>query len=173
MFSKAFWGSLGLLWGALRGLLGALWATSTANITPVAHRSQTGRSRINVRHTFLELFLSFLMLFFSPLFVLLFSMSFFIFSRSLLRSILSSQADPPTFKNLDFAPAGARFLKNHNFRSKNGFESVLGLSWAPFGGSWGSLGGSLGPLDRPKKPPDSSWISLGPRSPASCCRIWS
>ena len=90
------------------------------------------------------------MLFFSPLFFLLFSMSFFIFFRSLLVSILSSQADPPTLKNLDFASAGARFLKNHHFRSEDGFGSVLGLSWAPFGSSWGSLGGSLGPSDRPK-----------------------
>ena len=89
--------------------------------------------------------------FFSFLFVLLSSMSYVIFCRSLLGSILSSQADPPTLKNLDFALAGARFLKNQRFRSKDGFESVLGLSRAPFGSSWGALGSSLGPLDRPKR----------------------
>ena len=43
------------------------------------------------------------------------------------------------------------FLKNQRFRSKDGFESVLGLARAPFGSSWGSLGSSLGPLDRPKR----------------------
>ena len=31
------------------------------------------------------------------------------------------------------------------------FDSVLGLSRAPFGNSWGSLGSFLGPLDRPKR----------------------
>ena len=77
-------------------------------------------------------------------------MSFLIFFRNLFGSILSSQADPPTFKNVDFMKAGARFLENQRFRSKYGLGSVLGLPWAPLGGSWGSLGGSLGPLDRPK-----------------------
>ena len=104
------------------------------------------------------------MLFFSSLFFLLLSISFFISSRSLLGSILSSQTDLPIFKNLDFASAGARFLKNHHFRSKDGFESVLGLSRAPFGSSWGALGSSLGPLDRPKRASrfvlELSWASF-------------
>ena len=77
-------------------------------------------------------------------------MSFLISSRSLLGSILKSQTDPPTIKNDDVMMAGVRFVKNHYFRSKNGFGSVLGLPWASLGGSWESLGGSLGPLDRPK-----------------------
>ena len=42
-------------------------------------------------------------------------------------------------------------MKNQRFRSKDGFESVLGLSRAPFGSSGGFLGSSLGPLDRPKR----------------------
>ena len=66
------------------------------------------------------------------------SMSFFIPSRNLLESILSSQTDPPTLKNDGFMTAGARFLKNHHFRSKDGFGSVLGLSRPHFGSSWGS-----------------------------------
>ena len=41
-----------------------------------------------------------------------FSKSLFSFSSSLLVSILSSQADPPTLKNFDFMKAGARFSKN-------------------------------------------------------------
>ena len=36
------------------------------------------------------------------------------------------------------------FLKNLRFRSKDGFETVLGLSRAPFECSWGALGGFLG-----------------------------
>ena len=88
--------------------------------------------------------------FFSFLFVILSSMSYVIFCRSLLGSILSSQADPPTLKNLDFASAGARFLKNQHVRSKDGLGCVLGLPWAPCGGPWGSIGGSLGPRDRQK-----------------------
>ena len=103
-------------------------------------------SRVKRCQSFLELFLSLSMLLCSSLFFLLFSMSFFIFFRSLLGSILSSQADLPTLKNLDFASAGARFLKNQHFRSKDGFESVLGLSRAPFGSSWGVLGRLLGAL---------------------------
>ena len=60
----------------------------------------------------------------------------FISSRSLLGSILSSQTDPPTFENVDFTVEILTCLKNQRFRSKDGFESVLGLSRAPFGSSW-------------------------------------
>ena len=88
----------------------------------------------------------------------------FILSRSLLGSILSSQTDPPTLENVDFTTGIFTFLKNQRFRSKDGFESVLGLSRAPFGSSWGSLGSSLGPLDRPKRASrfvlELSWASF-------------
>merc|ERR1712078_843122 len=56
-------------------------------------------------------------LFFSFFF---FRCRFFISSRSLLGSSLSSQTDPPTIKNIDIIKAGARFLKNHHFRSNDG-----------------------------------------------------
>ena len=59
-------------------------------------------------------------------------------------SILSSQAGPPTLKNLGFMKAGARFSKNQGFGSKDALDGVLGLSWAHFGCSWGLLGGSFG-----------------------------
>ena len=59
-------------------------------------------------------------------------------------SILSSQADPPTLKNLDFMKAGARFSKKQGLWSKDALDGVLGLSWARFGCSWGLLGGSFG-----------------------------
>ena len=59
-------------------------------------------------------------------------------------SILSSQADPLTFKNVGFMRAGARFSKNHGFGSKDALDGVLGLSSAHFGCSWGLLGFSLG-----------------------------
>ena len=104
------------------------------------------------------------MLFFSLLFFLLLSISFFISSRSLLGSILSSHIDPPTLKNIYFRKGILTFLKNQRFRSKDGFESVLGLSRAPFGSSWGALGSSLGPLDRPKRASrfvlELSWASF-------------
>ena len=55
-------------------------------------------------------------------------------------------------------------MKNQRFRSKDGFESVLGLSRAAFGSSWGALGSSLGPLDRPKRASrfvlELSWASF-------------
>ena len=59
-------------------------------------------------------------------------------------SILSSQADRPTFKNVGFMKAGARFSKNQGFGSKNALDGVLGLSWAHFGCSWRLLGNSFG-----------------------------
>ena len=59
-------------------------------------------------------------------------------------SILSSLADPPTFKNLGFMKAGARFSKNQGLGFKNALDGVLGLSLAHFGCSWGLLGGSFG-----------------------------
>ena len=70
----------------------------------------------------------------------LFSMSFFISSRSLLGSILSSQTDPPTLTHVSFMKRILAFLKNQRFRSKDGFESVLGLSRLLLG----ALGGLLG-----------------------------
>ena len=59
-------------------------------------------------------------------------------------SILSSQADPLTLKNVGFMRAAARFSKNQGFGSKDALDGVLGLSWAHFGCSWGLLGGSFG-----------------------------
>ena len=56
---------------------------------------------------------------------------------------MSSQADPPILKHLDFPSAGARFLKNQGLRNKDAFDGVWGLSWARFGCSWGLLGGSF------------------------------
>ena len=59
-------------------------------------------------------------------------------------TILSSQADPPTLKNLNFVSAGARFPKKQGVGSKDALDGVLGLSWAHFGCSWGLLGGYSG-----------------------------
>ena len=52
-------------------------------------------------------------------------------------SILSSQADPPTLKNVDFASAGARFSKNQGLGSQDaldGYWGSLGLVLGAFGG---------------------------------------
>jgi len=43
-------------------------------------------------------------------------------------SILNSQAGPPTLKSLDFALAGAGFLKNLGSTSRDDFYNVLSLS---------------------------------------------
>ena len=48
-------------------------------------------------------------------------------------------------------------MKKLRFRSKDGFESVWGLSWDTFGSSWGSLGGSLGALHRPQRASRFIW----------------
>ena len=155
---------------------GALLGASGDQTTRLSFFLWNPSCRAKRWQSFLKLFLSLLMVFFSSIFYLLLSISFFISFRSLLGSILSSQTDPPTFKNDGFMRAAARFLKNQHFRSKDGFESVLGLSRPPFGSSWGSPGGLLGApsglwIDQ-RGPPDSSWNSLGPRLLASCCRKW-
>ena len=81
-------------------------------------------------------------------------------------SILSSQADPPTLKNLDFMKAGARFSKNQGLWSKDALDDVLGLSWARFGCSWGLLGGSFGAFAGSRWHPEFSklfiWAPLSP-----------
>ena len=59
-------------------------------------------------------------------------------------SILSSQADRPTLKNVGLMRAGARFSKNQGFGSKDALDGVLGVSWAHVGCSSGLLGGSFG-----------------------------
>ena len=137
MVSKAFGGSLGLLWGALGSLLGALsglWIDQRrlpdSPWNCLGPRLIASCCRIWLAER---------------------TMSFFDSSRSLLGSILSSQTDHPTLQIVDFTMRILTFLKNQRFRSKDGFESVLGLSRAPFGSSWGSLGSFLGPLDRPKR----------------------
>ena len=57
----------------------------------------------------------------------------FISSRSLLRSILSFRTDVLTVENVNFIMGILTFSKNQCFRSKEGFESVLGHSRASFG----------------------------------------
>ena len=81
-------------------------------------------------------------------------------------SILSSQADPPTLKKLDFVSAGARFSKNQGLGSKDALDGVLGFSWARFGCSWGLLGGSFGAFAGSRWHPEFSklfiWAPLSP-----------
>ena len=94
------------------------------------------------------------------------SKSLFFFSSSLLVSILSSKADPPTLKNLGFMRAGARFSKNQGLGSKDALDGGLGLSWARFGCSWGLLGGSFGAFAGSRWHPEFSklfiWAPLSP-----------
>ena len=79
-------------------------------------------------------------------------------------SILSLQTAFSTFKNDGFTMEILTCLRNQRFRPRDVFESVLGLSRAPFGSSWGYLGSSLGPLDRPNRASrfalELSWASF-------------
>ena len=77
---------------------------------------------------------------FSRLFVLLFSMTFFyVFFRCLLGSILSSQADPPILKNLDFVTRELDFRKIKVWDLKMLFR----MFWGSLGLILGALGGLL------------------------------
>ena len=90
----------------------------------------------------------------------------FFLSWTLLVMILTSQAVPPTLKNLDFASAGARFSKNQGWGSEDALSGVWWLSLAPFWCSWGRLGGSFGALGGSRWHPDISklfiWAPLSP-----------
>ena len=101
MLLMVFWSSLGLILGALGAFLGALL---------VLLRAFGGT--LNSQNFLLASLPGQIDCFFSPLLSLPSSKSLFSLSSSLLVSILSSQAGPPTLKNLDFMRAGARFSKN-------------------------------------------------------------
>ena len=105
--------------------------------------------------------LAILMLFFRVFYGSLLRSLFVSFSSSLLVSILSSQADPPTLKNLDFASTGARFTKNQGLGFEDALDGVLGLSWARFGCSWGLLGGSFGAFAGSRWHPEFSNFLFG------------
>ena len=131
MFLKALWGSLRLLLGALGVPLGALWGLY------IDHRGLPDSSWNYLRPRLLAS-----CCFFSFLFVILSSMSYFLFFRGVLGSILSSQANPPTLKNLAFPEGILTCLKKQRFTSK----VVLQAFWGSLGLLFGALGGLLGAL---------------------------
>ena len=94
MVLKAFWGSLGLLLGALGALLGVSWELLRA--------SGSTKEGLQIRlGTLLGLVCLLLAAEGGLGRVLGSSLARFIPSRSLLGSILSSQTDPPTLQNAD------------------------------------------------------------------------
>ena len=70
----------------------------------------------------------------------------FILFWNLSRSTLSSQADPPILRDLDFSEDNHIIWGNQCFRSDDGLENVLGLSRAYFCCYRGRLGNPLGGL---------------------------
>ena len=128
-----FWGSLGLILGALGAFLGGLLVFL-----------QAFNNTLHAQNLFLDSLPREIYCSFSYLLSLPSSKSLFSSSWSFFVSILSSQADPPTLKNVGFMKAAARFSKNHGFGSKDALDGVLGLSWAHFGCSWGLLRGFFG-----------------------------
>ena len=117
MLLRVFWASLGLILGALGAFLGGLL---------VLLRAFGGT--LHAQNVFLDSLPDQIDCSFSYLLSLPSSKSLFSSSWSLLVSILSSQADPPTLKNLDFASAAARFSKNQGLGSKDAPDRVLELS---------------------------------------------
>ena len=145
------------VWGLSRAPLGSSWEVLGSSFGPLDRPKKASRFALELSWASFARFLL-------PNMACGASMSFFDSSRSLLGSILSSQTDHPTLQIVDFTMRILTFLKNQRFRSKDGFESVLGLSRAPFGSSWGSLGSSFGLLDRPKRASrfvlELSWASF-------------
>ena len=133
MLLMVFGGSLGLMLGALGALLGDML---------VFLRAFGGT--LHAQNFFLDSLPGQIYCSFSYLLSLPSSKSLFSSSWSLFVSILNSQADRPTFKNVGFMMAGARFSKNQGFGSKDALDGVWGLSWARFGCSWGLLWGYFG-----------------------------
>ena len=133
MLFEICWASLGLVFGAFEGFLGALLVLlqafgGTLNFQEISLGSLPG-------HISWFLFVSS----FAPFLEVV---VFLIFEP--LGVHLSSQAGPPTLKNLCFIKAGARFSKNQGLGSKDALGCVLGIYWARFGCSWGLLGSSFG-----------------------------
>ena len=91
------------------------------------------------------------LLFFPFIFFLLFSMSFFIFFRDLLRSMLGSQADPPTCNIHGLNTGNLTCSAKRRSQSEAGLGSVWGLSRGFFRSSWACLGGFPGALARPER----------------------
>ena len=135
VIQRWFWKRFGALLGSLWELLGVFWELLGAS------RSITKNSRFAFGITWAS-FARFLL----PTMASGASICLFTPFRNLLGPILSSRTDPPTLENVDFTLEILTFLKNQRFRSKDGFESVLGLSRPPFGSSWGALGKLLGAL---------------------------
>ena len=95
MVLKAFGGSLGLLLGALGGLLGVSWELRRA--------SRSTKEGLQIRLGTLLGFVCLLLAAEGGLGKVLMSyLARYILSRSLLGSILSSQTDPPSLTNVDF-----------------------------------------------------------------------
>ena len=143
--------------GLPRAPVGSSWGSLGSSLGPLDRPKRASRFVLEFSWASFARFLLLKMAWGAP-------MSFFISSRSLLGSIFNSQADHPTLQNEDFTIRILTCMKNQRFRSKDGFESVWGLSRARFGRSWGSLGSSLGPLDRPKRASrvvlELSWASF-------------
>ena len=122
MLLMVCWGSLGLILGALGAFLGALLVFLRAF-----------GSTLHAQNFFLDSLPGQIYCYFSYLLSLPSSKPLFSSSWSLFVSILNSQADRPTFKNVGFMRAAARFSKKRGFGSKDALDGVLGLSCAHFG----------------------------------------
>ena len=117
MVLRAFRGSLGLIVEARGGSLPGFGGAS---------RSATEGFQIPLE-TLLGLVCSLLAASFSFMFVILSSMSSFIFFRGLLGSMLSSEADP-TLKNLHFPEGKQAFSKKRSFASEDVLRPLEGAS---------------------------------------------
>ena len=122
-----FWGSLGLILGALGAFLGGLLVFLLAF-----------GGTLHVQNFFLGSLHGQIYCFCSSLLSLLSYQSLFSLSWSLFVSILSSQADPPTLKNVGFMRAGARFSSD--------LKMLLTVFWGSLELILGALGAFLGAL---------------------------
>ena len=127
-----FWASLGDILGALGAFLGAILVFLRAF-----------GSTLHAQNFFLDSLPGQIYCSFSYLLSLPSSKPLFSSSWSLFVSNLSSQACPPTIKNLRFMKAGIRFSRNQGLGSKDALDDVLELPWVHLGCWWGLLGKSF------------------------------
>merc|ERR1712023_502649 len=119
---RLVWEPLGTLFGSFWVVLGVLCGVSGA--------LRSTKSGLEIRVGIVI----------HPTFHVVFRTTFHVVFRTAFFSDLELSNSRFNFENVDFTVGFPIFLKKSRVLTKDGFESVLGLSWARFGLFWGYFG---------------------------------